>query len=131
MSLHHGQVVEKVIRRDGYSISQVARMMNINRRTIYNWFNQPVLRQEIIHKIGMNIMHDFSIEFPHFFNPEDFVFDLKPSFSVAEYRKQTPAEETPDDGSAWREKYIALNSRYIKLLDHMCRHEHALKVGNQ
>ncbi|MDB5019809.1 MAG: hypothetical protein JWQ28_936, partial [Pedobacter sp.] len=46
MSKHYGQILERAIRRNGNSISDVARLLNINRRSVYNWFNQAQLRPE-------------------------------------------------------------------------------------
>lgn len=77
MANHYGQIVEKVIRRDGHSISDVSRLMKVNRRSVYNWFNQPNLRPEIIYRIGRIIKHDFSVDLPHVFKSEDFAFENK------------------------------------------------------
>jgi hypothetical protein len=112
MTKHHGQIIEKIIRRDGHSISNVARNMDVNRRTVYNWFNQAVLRQEIIYKIGHGIMHDFSVEFPELFKPEDFVFKNKPALSAEDAKM---VAETAEDAD-WRAKYIELSEQYNKLL---------------
>jgi hypothetical protein len=117
MPKHHGQTIEKIIRRDGHSISNVARTMDVNRRTVYNWFNQAVLRQEIIYKIGHGIMHDFSVEFPELFKPEDFIFKNKPALSAGEPKGVT---ETSED-SEWKAKYIELSERYNKLLREILR----------
>jgi hypothetical protein len=124
MAQHHGQIVEKVFRRDGHSISEVARMLNINRRSIYNWFNQAVLRQEIIYKIGHGIMHDFSVEFPELFKASDFVFKNKPSASIEEFKKQEPSWQAPNEAQ-WREKYLELYPRYKKLLDRVSQRKSA------
>jgi len=125
MRLHDGQTVEKIIRRDGYSISQLARMMNINRRSIYNWFNQPVLRQEIIYKIGRQIMHDFSVEFPELFSPADFVFDYKPTFSAEECIKESAFQELSEESSEFKEKYLSLYPRYMRLLNQVRQNQSA------
>jgi transposase-like protein len=55
MSQHHGQAVEKIIRRGGHSITKVARIMNVNRRSVYNWFDQVVLRQEIKIRLHLHL----------------------------------------------------------------------------
>jgi hypothetical protein len=125
MSKHQGQTVEKVLRRDGHSISKVARIMNVNRRSIYNWFNQAVLRQEIIYKIGHGILHDFSQEFPELFKPTDFTFKNKSSSSVEEYQDQDSSWRASVESARWREKYMELYPRYKKLLDHVGQREFA------
>jgi transposase-like protein len=116
MSSHHGQILEKVIRRGQYSISDIARMVNVDRRSIYNWISQPILKHEIIYKIGRKILHDFSVEFPDLFTPADFKFEYKPSFSV-EYNRQKPREEASDESSQWRKKYLDLYSKFEKVLN--------------
>jgi hypothetical protein len=125
MSQHHGQIVEKVFRRDGHSISEVARMLNINRRSIYNWFNQPVLRQETIYKIGHGIMHDFSVEFPGIFKPADFVFPNSPSSSTEQFKRKDASCQASEESSQWKEKYMELYPRYKKLLDRMSQRKYA------
>jgi hypothetical protein len=127
MSKHRGQTVEKVIRRDGHSISEVARMMNVNRRSVYNWFNQPALRQEIIYKMGHGIMHDFFVEFPELFTSADFVFKNTLPRSPQQDNRQDPYG---DLGSQWKEKYMELYPRYKKLLDRAARKEHTLSNYN-
>jgi lambda repressor-like predicted transcriptional regulator len=110
MDKHYGQIVELVIRKKGVSISQLARMTNVNRRSVYNWFNQKYLKQEIIHQIGILIAHDFSVEFPELFRKTDFL----PLF------QQRPLnEEYFGDGenhSIWKDKYIELLEKYNILL---------------
>jgi hypothetical protein len=125
MSQHHGQIIEKVLRRDGHSISEVARIMNVNRRTIYNWFNQSVLRQEIIYKLGHGIKHDFSAEFPYLFTPAEFVFKKKPFSSPEENKGQESSLHSMKEDPRWREKYDELYTRYKKLLDHTPKKEYA------
>ncbi|MET3500412.1 transposase-like protein [Mucilaginibacter rubeus] len=70
---HYGQILELTIRKRGYSISEISKLLNVNRRSVYNWFNQSQLKAEIIYNVGLAIKHDFSIEFPEFFEKEDFL----------------------------------------------------------
>ena len=64
---HHGKIVEYVVRKKGYNIGDLAKSLNIRRRTLYNLFNQPTLDFYIISQIGEVIRYDFSVEFPEFF----------------------------------------------------------------
>jgi lambda repressor-like predicted transcriptional regulator len=64
---HHGKIVEYVVRKKGNNISDLAKSLNISRRTLYNLFNQPILDFHIISQIGEVIRHNFSVEFPEFF----------------------------------------------------------------
>lgn len=117
MHLHHGQTVEKIIRKNGHSISEVAKRLNVNRRSIYNWFTQAILKQETIHKIGRAIMHDFSAEFPHLFSPADFIFTMVPTFSLEEYNKKIEPAGNDTQSAEWRDKYLELLEKYNQVLE--------------
>jgi hypothetical protein len=103
--LHHGEIIEKVIRREGHSLTNLAKIMNVNRRSIYNWFMQQRLKPETILKIGRAIKHDFSVEFPELFVSDDF--------------KEEPIIKAnlENDFNGWKEKYIGLLERYNLLLE--------------
>lgn len=62
---HYGHILELAIRRDRLGISEIARKLNITRRTLYNWFESEKIPIELIQKIGNVIDHDFSLEFPN------------------------------------------------------------------
>lgn len=112
MLLHHGQIIEKVVRRNGHSISDVARLTNVNRRSVYNWFNQQQLKPEIIYRIGCVIHHDFSIEFPNLFISEEF----ERGFRKTSFLFHTPEETDVNNKDNWKDKYIDLLERYNALL---------------
>jgi len=114
MNTHQGQVIEKLIRRDGHSLTDVAAKLGVNRRSLYNWFTQKELKQEIIYKIGHVIKHDFSIEFPDIFTSKDFVFNPATTARERFFCKEPEVNhmETLD----WREKYIDLLEKVNDLL---------------
>lgn len=104
MSVHQGDIIERIIRRQGHSLTDLAKLTGVNRRSIYNWFLQPKLKPENIIKIGQAINHDFSAEFPGQFVSEDFI--------VTESKPEMKEEQF----DAWKEKYIDLLERYNLLL---------------
>ncbi len=110
MELHTGAIVERVVRRSGVSITELARRTSVNRRSVYNWFNQKRLKLDVICKIGNVLGHDFSLEFPNYF-PKSDSGSGKKSLSIA-----------IDDNNAsesvyyWMNKYIALLEKYNELL---------------
>lgn len=112
MEKHYGHIIERIIRRNGYSISELARLTNVNRRSIYNWFNQKSLKPEIIFRIGCALKHDFSEEFPELFTEDEFQKVITPS------KSSTDAEgETPEGSSSfWKDKYIKILEEYNRLL---------------
>ncbi|WP_407427997.1 helix-turn-helix domain-containing protein [Arcticibacter sp.] len=114
MEIHYGQILEKVVRRNGHSISDVARLTNVNRRSVYNWFNQQQLKADIIFRVGCVINHDFSIELPHLFTSEDFERGFKrASFSMS-------IDDSAEDETQhyWKDKYISLLEQYNQQLAH-------------
>jgi len=112
MEKHHGQIVERMIRRNGYSISELARLTKVNRRSVYNWFNQRQLKPEIIFRIGCVLNHDFSAEFPGLFSKEE--FNRHHTETIDDVLLRTSAEA----GSSiyWKDKYIELLEKYNQLL---------------
>jgi AcrR family transcriptional regulator len=106
MSIHHGQIVEKVIRRNGHSISEIARITGVNRRSVYNWFNQRTLKEDIIVRLGRAIQHDFSSMFP------DLMFKTTDFTSTGQ-----TLNSQPDQNAIWKDKYIELLERYNELLE--------------
>jgi len=99
---HHGQIVEYIIRRSGYNLCDLAKALNVNRRTLYNWFNQTRLRSDIIFRIGKIIRHNFSVEFPELFLPYQFDIIQKPSF----------IKHQPGVDNSWKDKYLDLLEKY-------------------
>ena len=110
MDKHYGQIVELTIRKQGFSISELARLANINRKCVYNWFNQKYLKPEIIHRVGRFISHDFSVEFPELFTEDDFLLDLDITGSFSSHSTE------PDGAMNWKDRYIDLLEKYNSLL---------------
>ena len=104
MQVHQGEIIEKIIRREGHSLTDLAKLTGVNRRSIYNWFLQRRLKPESIIKIGRAIKHDFSVEFPDQFTSADF--------------EETPVlvKRSAETDDIWKEKYIDLLERYNLLL---------------
>lgn len=109
MEVHTGAIVERVVRRSGVSITELARRTHVNRRSVYNWFNQKRLKLDIICKIGYVLGHDFSIEFPNLF-PKDEFTQMK---RLVETRDEV---ENSESVYYWMNKYITLLERYNELL---------------
>ncbi len=102
---HHGQLVEYTIRKNGYSLTDLANKLNVNRRTIYNWFQQPNLKISIIIAIGNVIRHDFSRDLPNLIQDKDFSFNMP----ITKVYSKT-------DENDWMDKYLILLEQYNKTL---------------
>jgi lambda repressor-like predicted transcriptional regulator len=109
---HYGEIIERTIRRNGYSISELSRLMKVNRRSIYNWFNQAKFKSEIIFKIGCALKHDFSNEFPELFSPADFQQAFSKSRSFSDDFLASELEKI----NYWKDKYISLLEEYNEIL---------------
>ena len=105
-----GDVIERVVRTK-IGISELSRILNVSRTSIYNWFEHGHLSLETISKIGQAINHDFANEFP-----EEFA---KARNCVA---INAMSEKKPENGSGdssvqyWMNKYITLLEKYNELL---------------
>ncbi len=111
MPSHYGETVEKIIRREGHSLTDVANLLNVNRRTVYNWFLKPRLPRDTIQRIGMVIKHDFSAEFPALFTSADFKAGAE-AFSSYRSGGHPFILEAED----WKLKYTHLQQRYESAL---------------
>ncbi|MFC6099783.1 helix-turn-helix domain-containing protein [Olivibacter domesticus] len=112
MDKHYGEIIERTIRRNGYSISELARLTKVNRRSIYNWFNQPKFKPDIIFKIGCALKHDFSVEFPELFSTEDF----QRAFANSKLINTEILVEEIEKINYWKDKYIGLLEEYNHML---------------
>ena len=63
-ALHHGKIVERVIRESGYPIATMARKLNLSRNIIYQKFKLPKLKLTFIRQIGDILQYDFSKDIP-------------------------------------------------------------------
>jgi len=112
MDKHYGQTVEMVIRKKGYSISEVARLTRVNRRSVYNWFNQRYLKTEIIYSLGLVLKHDFSVEFPDLFTKKDF----QQIYSTKETGPDDLILGETETHYVWKNRYIELLEEYNQLI---------------
>ncbi|MDR6944304.1 hypothetical protein [Mucilaginibacter pocheonensis] len=112
MDKHYGQIVEYRVRKNGYCISDLGRCMNVNRRSIYNWFNQKQLKRDVIFRIGCIIRHDFTQEFPELFESDDF----KVIYQVPELPLRYGSNFDYTEQECWKNKYLLLLEKYNEML---------------
>jgi hypothetical protein len=96
----------------------------VNRRSVYNYFQNKYLKYDIIYKIGLLIRHDFSKEFPDMFTSEQFELTNKQSraFQVAAVEQETV--------DYWQEKYIRLLENYNEALNLSLQHKSDKRVSS-
>ena len=108
--VHHGLIVEKVVRRSGFSISEIARSINVNRRSIYNYFGQERLSIDIIAAFETALNHDFSQDIPEY----------------SKYKlNKMPVGKEFGEAEIWKKKYLYLLEKYNDLL--LKQHKAALE----
>lgn len=112
MDKHQGQILEYIVRKNGYSITNLARDTNVNRRSIYNWFNQKQLKSDIIFNIGCILRHDFSKEFPELFKSDDF----KIIFKSGSMDVINTTDTYKNASTIYKDKYLSLLEKYHELL---------------
>ena len=104
MNQHQGQVLEYIVRKKGYNISELALKMGVNRRSVYNWFNRRYIKKDLLAKLGSVLQHDFSAERSDMHHPIDLV-------ELPEKQSQVLAE-----GQDWKSRYIKLLEDYHQML---------------
>lgn len=109
MEINAGEIVEHAVRRQNVNISELSRKMNVNRRTLYNWFQQKSLNADVICGIGEVINYDFSKDFQH---------ELKLHSSKVTHKSKRMGRQKsqPAETAYWMEKYILLLEDYRILL---------------
>jgi len=103
---HRGKIVEKIIRKSGYSLTALAKKLNISRNTLYNKFEKQNLSYRFIIEIGHIIHHDFA---------EDFSDMAQEIGLMGEPPTHTIYGDTFDLWKAER-KYILLLEKYTQLI---------------
>ena len=103
---HKGQIVERIVRRSGFSITGLAKRLDISRNTLYNRFDNPNLGYRFIIDVGNIIHYDFTLNFP----------EIKKETEVG---GENPVRSIDREAAALLKiegKYINLLERYTKLL---------------
>ena len=105
-----GDVIERIVRTK-IGISELSRLLNVSRTSIYNWFEHGHLSHDTICKIGQAINHDFANEFP-----EEFA-KARNSITI-DAVSEKGIENGSYDSSVhyWMNKYITLLEKYNELL---------------
>ncbi|KAA8482056.1 hypothetical protein BDE36_1173 [Arcticibacter tournemirensis] len=105
--IHMGEIVEKQVRLSMVSITEVSKSLNVNRRTLYNWFSKPVIPAPVILNIGECIGYDFSTLIPQIAESKA-LFTPRPGIGY-------PREEE----SAYKMKYLHLLEKYNLALEEL------------
>ncbi|RQO64355.1 hypothetical protein DBR40_25800 [Pedobacter sp. KBW01] len=109
--LKQGEILERLIRKDRMGISELSRKLKVSRRTIYNWFSQERINQEIIWQVGSLLGQDLSTAFPDF-------FPVSPFDRIKDQTTEIAKSDQADSNTVyfWMNKYILLLEKYNGLL---------------
>jgi len=102
MKINKGQLLERAVRRSALSLSDIARGLRVNRRSLYNWFKHEELSESIFLKVGQIINYDFFAEFPD-------LFPGGSELSIAGFKSNSGIGSEASTGSKNRE---SLKNRY-------------------
>jgi transcriptional regulator with XRE-family HTH domain len=94
--IHMGELLEKAMKQKGMSVSAVAIALDINRRTLYNWFKQKTIDKVIMQKISSLMVLDRRL--------------------IETTSNNTILEVSNLQESCWQDKYIDLLEKYTELL---------------
>lgn len=110
MTSNKGDVIERIVRTK-IGISELSRILNVSRTSIYNWFEHGHLNLETICRIGQAIDHDFANEFP-----EEFAKAHNPGSGGLLSEKGMKNNGCETSIHYWMNKYITLLEKYNELL---------------
>ncbi len=102
-----GKIVERQVRRSMVSISDLSRDLNVNRRTLYNWFTKKSIPDAIIINIGEIIGYNFSDQIPQLAENDNL------RNSVYKVNDRDREDET------YKTKYLLLLEKYNRVLEDM------------
>ena len=104
VKVHMGELVEKVIKKTGANVTELASAMGVSRRTIYNWYKEEVISVTILNKLSRVIGYDFT-------TAENAV-----NAELIDADEQLENNVSSQDDKYWQSRYIELLERYSELL---------------
>ncbi|WP_316753539.1 hypothetical protein [Pedobacter gandavensis] len=111
--INNDGLIERVV-RNKISISELSRILDVSRTSIYNWFQQKQIGIDVVCKIGSAIDHDFGNEFPEAFAKEG-------DRIMENLTRERMEDEQYYSNSVqyWMKKYIILLEKHMELLNEM------------
>jgi transcriptional regulator with XRE-family HTH domain len=109
--IHRGEIVEKIVRKTGYSLSKLAEKLEISRNTLYNRFKSANLSYRFIQDVGGVLNYDFSLDFPEM-----------PKGDFTTGKKNNALRHLENKYSILLEKHIKLLEILVKLANHSENH---------
>jgi transcriptional regulator with XRE-family HTH domain len=108
MKTNEGELLRKVIKRSGINITELSRRLNVDRRSVYYWFNQQKISYGVAAKVGRALNYDFSEEFPD--------YNIKKLLEEKQTAGPQAEQKNKEIINIWMNKYIDLLEKYNQLL---------------
>lgn len=119
MILNKDGIIERIVRTK-IGISELSRLLNVSRTSIYNWFEQEYLPIDTVCKIGYAIGHDFANEFP-----EDFAKAGNQIMASLITGNADQQQYYHNSVQYWMNKYISLLEKHNDLLNRLSNAPHS------
>lgn len=108
MNINEGELLRRVIKRSGVNITELARRLKVDRRSVYYWFNQEKISFSVAAKVGRALHYDFADEFPD--------YNIKKLLEEKLQAAPLGDQKTKEVINVWMNKYIDLLEKYNQLL---------------
>lgn len=110
MLTDRGNVLEKIFKTSGISLTELAKRVSYNRTTVYRHFTKSDLEFSILVKYGRALNHDFTVEFPEM---QNYFSSIQEPINA--YSNHTLAEALKER-DYWKDKYISLLEKHNALI---------------
>src|SRR5688572_28113160 len=117
---HRGEIVERIVRESGYSITKLATKLGKSRRWMYLAFENRNISIDIILQIGAIIHYDFSTEI------SDLTFYKQAQSNQIVDDAGRPIAKSESEAEQWKNKYLDLLEKYNLLLLEKARAKYPL-----
>lgn len=113
MDINNDGLIERIV-RNKIGISELSRILDVSRTSIYNWFQQKKISIDVVCRIGFAIDYDFSNDFPEAFSKEG---DKIMATLVRD--KMENDQYYSNTVQYWMNKYITLLEKHNDLLNNI------------
>ena len=104
MKKHVGKQLEDAVRASEWSITALAQKLNLSRKTIYNYFENPDLEDYIVKRFE-HVLHVYILD------------GNKENGTVNETTPMHHQYSTEGSAQFWKDKYLDLLEKYTLLLE--------------
>lgn len=104
--MHRGQLLKKVVKSSGVSITALIKKVNYSRTSYYNHIDNKDLPLDIIAQYGKALGYDFSKNFPEIKELNNFIDKIPLTI-----------EQATTEINYWKQRYYDLLEKYNELME--------------